>query len=287
VSQESADRPNVLFVVVDTLRWDHVGCYGAARKTTPFVDDYAAGATRFDRAYSVAPWTMPSVASMFTGLYPSRHGANSFGLGLTDEVDTLAEILQREGYATQGVISHTAIGARNNFQQGFDVYLESEARGHDHLSTDGVTGQAIGKLEGLAAGEAPFFLFVHYFDPHYNYKRHPEYGFAADAAGRLDGEQPMRELLRMAPDMTPDESQFLRDLYDEEVRFTDAGIGRLLERLQVLGLDEDTIVILTADHGEEFLDHGDLGHTGSLYEELVRVPLILRGPGRTTPGSVV
>jgi len=286
-SPKSVDRPNVLFVVVDTLRWDHIGCYGAERQTTPAIDGIAAGATRFDRAYSVAPWTMPSVASMFTGLYPSRHRANSFGLGLPDGVDTLAEILNREGYATQAVVSHSAIGSRNNFQQGFDVYLESEAKGHDHVSTNGVTGQAIGLLESLAAGEAPFLLFVHYFDPHYNYKRHPEYGFAAEAAGRLDGEQPMRELLRMAPDMTPEEARFLKDVYDEEIGFTDAGIGRLLERLEALGLDEDTIVILTADHGEGVLDHGDLGHTSSLYEELVRVPLILRGPGRTTPGSVV
>jgi len=284
---DAAGKPNVLMIVVDTLRWDHVGCYGYARDTTPAVDRLAADAARFERAYSTASWTIPAVGSMISGLYPSHHTAISFDRELPGEIDTLAEILRGEGYATAGIVSHSAIDSSHNFDQGFDVFLESEARGHDYVSTPGVTGQAVDQLVALSSGDAPFFLFVHYFDPHYNYRRHPEFGFAAPSAGRLTGEEPMADLRRMEEELTQDETQFLRDLYDEEIRFTDAGIGRLLDRFTDLGQLENTIVVFTSDHGEEFLDHAHLGHTRSLYEELVRVPLIIRDPSRTGPGHVV
>jgi arylsulfatase A-like enzyme len=196
-------------------------------------------------------------------------------------------VLSANGYATAGVVSHAAVGSRRGFDQGYDIYLESEAQGHDHVSTPGVTRQAVERMEMLAAGDRPFFLFVHYFDPHYNYKRHPEYGFAPDSAGRLSGAERMQELRRMATEMTPQEVDLLRALYDEEIRFTDAGIGRLLERLDELGLRDETLIVFTADHGEGFLAHGHLGHTSTLYEELVRVPLILRPPGLAAAGRVV
>lgn len=286
-SAPAPSRPNVLFIVVDTLRWDHVDSYGALRETTPAIDRLAAGAIRFERAYSTSSWTIPAVASMITGMYPSRHTATSFDRRLPAEAETLAEVLRANGYATAGVVSHAAIGSRRGFDQGYDVYLESEARGHDHVSTQGVTRQAVARMEAMAAGDEPFLLFVHYFDPHYNYKRHPEYGFAPDSAGRLSGGEQMQALRRMAAELTPQEVDFLRALYDEEIRFTDAGIGRLLERLDALGLREETLIVFTADHGEGFLAHGHLGHTSTLYEELVRVPLILRPPGPAAAGRVV
>ena len=280
-------RPNVLLIVVDTLRVDRLGCYGAERETSPAIDEFAADAVRFERAYSTAPWTIPSVASMFTGRFPGSHATSSFDLQLPDELDTLAELLRSSGYSTAGVVSHFALDSRHNFDQGFEVYLESEALGHDHLSTEGVTRQALEQLDRLAGGEAPFLLFAHYFDPHYNYQPHPEFGFAAASAGRLDGTQPMRLLLQMESSMSREELAFLRDLYDGEIRYTDRGVGRLLQRLDELGLKEETVVVLTADHGEEFLDHGKLGHTSSLYEELIHVPLIVRDPGREAAGPAV
>jgi len=278
-SHEDAPSLNVVLIAVDTLRWDHVGSYGARREISPAMDRLAEEGIRFDRAFASAPWTMPSVATMLTGQFPSRHAATSFDRGLPEEVDTLAEVLGREGFATAGVISHTAIAAKHNFQQGFDVWLEDEARGHDHVSTEGVTRQAIEQLDLFAAGEDPFFLFVHYFDPHYNYKRHPEVGFAPEKAGRLDGSELMRAIRDMQEELTPEELDFVVALYDEEVRHTDDGIGRLLDHLDGLGLGEETIVVVTADHGEEFMGHGRLGHTRTLYDELVRVPLIVRMPG--------
>ena len=141
-------------------------------------------------------------------------------------------------------------------------------------------------LRELAETERSFFLLVHYFDPHYDYVRHPRFNFAAERSGRLDGTQGISELQSLA-DLTPDEIAFLRDLYDEEVRHTDAGVGRLLDTLRELGLYDDALIIVTADHGEEFLERGWIGHTRSLYDELVRVPLIVRPPGGPPAPQVV
>lgn len=283
--------PNAVLIVVDTLRWDFLGCYGHPRNTTPFVDALAAEAVTFERAYATAPWTKPSVASMFTGLYPSAHGSQGPGPPLRPSVETLGEILRRHGYATAGVISNEILEARKGFGQGFDIYLDSEARGHDYVSTDGVTAQGIDRLREFVDDPRPFLLFLHYFDPHFNYKRHPEFGFAAESAGRLDGTQSIHELRAMRGELTEEEVGFLRDLHQEEIRFTDAGIGRLLAALRELGLDRNTLIAFTADHGEEFLERGWLGHIRSLYEELLRVPLIIRPPGgagqaRTVPTPV-
>ena len=278
-----AERPNILLIVVDTLRWDRVGVYGADRATSPAIDALAAKSIRFERAYATAPWTRPSIASMLTGLLPSAHGGWAADRALPDEAVTLPEILGDAGYSTAGVVSNFVIARRNGFAQGFASYDETGAWGYDAISTDHVTNGAIAALEAILAepdGEdRPFFLFVHYFDPHYNYRPHDEVGFAADRAGRLDGSQSMSGLQQMEGEMTSHELAYLRDVYDEEIRHTDTGIGRLLDRLADTGRDEQTVVVFTSDHGEEFLDHGHLGHTSTLYEEVIRVPLLLRIPG--------
>ena len=129
-------------------------------------------------------------------------------------------------------------------------------------------------------------MFVHYFDPHFTYKRHPEFEFAGPGAGRLTGNEPIETIWGLVPDLTDAEIAFIESLYDEEIRHTDAGIGRLLATLAELGLDENTLVVLTADHGEEFLDHGSIAHGFTLYDEVTRVPLILSLPGVITPGTV-
>jgi arylsulfatase len=273
------EPPNLVLIVVDTLRPDHLGCYGHPRDTSPAIDALAAEGYRFERAYATAPWTMASVASLFTGLYPGSHGITSVSR-LPDEALTVAEILHSRGYATAGVVSHVVLGRGYGFHQGFEQY-EDRVPGPAHfdVSTGRVTDRAIEFLDGLASGERPFFLFAHYFDPHYNYLPHEEVDFAPPRVGRLDATQTIKELRSMSADLGEAEVAFIRDLYDEEIRHTDGGIGRLLDRLAELGLDENTWVVVTADHGEEFLTHGWLGHTRTLYEELVRVPLIVRPPG--------
>ena len=279
--------PNVLLILVDTLRQDHLGCYGWWRNTSPKIDALAAKSIRFDRAYSTAPWTLPSVASVLTGLYPSSHGAVQLRTALPSTALTLAEILRARGYATAGVVSHSILTARWGFHQGYDTYLDTEARGHDYVSTPGVTTEAQSLVKQLAHRKRPFFLFVHYFDPHYEYKRHPEYGFAPPSAGRLRGNESIAKLREMRADLSQEEIQFIQDLYDEEIRFTDAGIGRLLATLKREGVYDDTLIVFVADHGEEFMAHGWIGHTRTLYDELVKVPLIVHPPRYRGGGRVV
>jgi arylsulfatase A-like enzyme len=185
------------------------------------------------------------------------------------------------------VVSHDFIGPKNGFDQGFEVYDAHEAQGHSHVSTVGVTDRALKLLRKLAEHERPFFLFVHYFDPHYEYRRHPQYGYAPESAGRLRGGENILKLREMGPSLAPEEVKFLESVYDEEIRFTDAGIGRLLAGLRQLGLEEDTLVVVTADHGEEFFGRGWLGHTRTLYEEVIHVPLVIRVPGSGGHGSAV
>jgi arylsulfatase A-like enzyme len=257
-------------IVVDTLRVDHVGAYGYGRDVSPAVDALADDGVRFERAYSVAPWTQPSVATVITGLYPSSHK------------------LGRAGYVTGSVVSHWLIGSEFGFDQGFDFFLEDQARGGpDALTSLAVSTEASQLIEVLARDERPFFLLVHYFDPHYAYTRHPEYGFAKPSAGRLSGEERIEELRALKPPPDEEERGFLRDLYDEEIRYTDAGIERLLGALKRLGLYDDTLIVFAADHGEEFFERGWVGHTRTLYDELIRVPLLIRLPGSREAGRVV
>jgi arylsulfatase A-like enzyme len=278
---------NVLFILVDTLRTDHLSAYGYDRDTSPALTRLAEAGVRFDRAYAPAPWTKPSVASMFTGQYPHRHGLNFVLATLLPSAQTLAERLSLAGFATAGAVSHNLLGGKNGFDQGFESYDTAEARGHAHVSTAGVTKRALKFLEHLDAQERPFFLFVHYFDPHYEYRRHPQYGYAAESVGRLRGGEDIHALRDMGPSLAADEVEFLKNVYDEEIRFTDAGIGELLDALTDRGLDDDTLVIVTADHGEEFFERGWLGHTRTVYEEVIRVPLVVRAPGSAAGGRVV
>ncbi len=273
-------RPNVVLVVVDSLRADHLSAYGHERPT-PGIDALAAGGTLFERAYATAPWTMPSVATMLTGLHPTTHGVTNTDAVLAADVDTLAELFRAAGYRTAAVVSHHLIGRRFRFDQGFDAFDQEAAHGHKFISSELVTEKAerILRETALSSDGRPLFLFAHYFDPHYDYRDHPEIAYARRKVGRLDGSHGIGQLRRMLADLTPAELGFLRDRYDEEILHTDRALARLFAALAELGLEEDTLVAFTADHGEEFRDHGWLGHERSLYQELLHVPLALRGPG--------
>lgn len=265
-------------IVIDTLRADHVGSFGAKRPTTPELDRLADQGVRYERAYATAPWTAPSIASILTGLYPSTTRTESVDQYLAEDVVTVAERLRDHDYETAAVVSHLMLMGARGFGQGFEHY-EMAIGGHDEISTEDVTRRGIARLETLAQSDAPYFLFLHYFDPHYTYLDHPEVDYAPASAGRLAGNEPIRELRTLNPPLRAVEIDFLERLYDEEVRHTDAGIGRVLAAMERLGLDRDTAVIVTADHGEEFMERGWLGHTRTLHEELIRVPLLIRAPG--------
>jgi len=276
----------VLLIIVDTLRADRVGVYGSPRPTSPHLDTLAARGVRYDRAYATSPWTMPTVASVLTGLLPGSHGVTHVRRKIPDAADTLAQLLKAQGFETTGIVGNILLTEEHGFQQGFDHYDSHAANGHRFISTPLVTTSTIAALERHAQSSAPFFLMAHFFDPHYDYLPSDGVDWAPERAGRLDASVEIVSIRDDRASLTREEISFLTDLYDEEVWATDQGIGRVLSALDRLGLREDTLVIALADHGEEFMEHGWLGHTRSMYEEVVRVPLIMAGPG-VPEGAVV
>ena len=280
-------HPNLLFIIVDTLRKDHLGCYGYGRPTSPTIDELARTGIRFEAAYSVAPWTLPASATLLSGLYPSSHTAIESDRILPLSVETLAERLEANGYHTGSFVSHIYMAKNYEMFQGVDKFRVRYGRSTRFVSTEKVVADALQYIGGLSESQQPFFTLVHLFDPHYEYVRHQEFGFAPESAGRLSGEISIDDLEAKQESLTEEEIALARAIYDEEIAFTDAGIGRLLAGLDELGVGDDTVVVLAADHGEEFLDHGRLGHAHTLYDELLRVPLIFRLPGGEHGGQVI
>lgn len=277
----SSSHPNVLVILIDTLRPDRLGVYGYARDTSPVIDGLARRGTVFEQAYAPSSWTWPSTASLLTGQAPPEHGLESAqSCFLSDELTTLAEALRSRGLATVGFSANPLVSSARNFDQGFETFREYRRTRAAEMLPD--------IEEWLRAnGDRRFFMYLHWFDPHGPYEPDetlaeglllpaPEgyyRGVCRETLERkLRGEPHDPELLTR---FTP----YVSALYDGEVATVDHATGRLLGLLEELGLDGRTIVVLTSDHGEEFLEHGLNGHGKQLYEESVRVPLILAGPG--------
>lgn len=269
-------RMNLVLIILDTVRADHMGCYGYSRSTTPSMDRLAEEAVVFDSAIAQSSWTVPSIASLFTGLYPTRHQALTKRSRLPDRRETLAEALRDSGYRTAAFVSHNLGSSRFNMGQGFDEFDETHAQGTRYVSSRGVSDLAVEWLRGNE--DTPFFLLLHYFDPHYPYVFHHGYAFGVSYDGWLNPGIQIRDLRAKADSVGSADLAYLRGFYDGEIAFTDYHVGRVLEELQSLDLDRSTVVLITADHGEEFKEHGTFGHAQNLYEDLIRVPLILHHP---------
>ena len=284
-------RPNVLFVVVDTLRADRVGEPGRERGVTPYLQRFAEGATRFEACHAHAPWTLPSCAAILSGRHPAEHGAGgNLGDGmrrLADGVETLPGVFGAAGYRTHAIVNVAFLGEQFGVTREFGgldaVHFDSNTEVRRAETT---TDAALEWLGGAGDSE-PFLLFVHYFDPHAVYDPPQPFrrNFALpqdrDDASWVFGTRQQMMALR-AGRLRPDAATLRRAeaLYDGEVAYTDAALGRLLDGLAALGLDDDTIVVITGDHGEEFGDHGGFEHGHTVYDELTHVPLLLRAPGR-------
>jgi arylsulfatase A-like enzyme len=282
--EDRVENPHLVLIVVDTLRRDHLGCYGYTRDTSPNIDRLAGKSTLFENAFSQAPWTLPAVASLLTSRYPSELGIQGFNKQIPDTEVFLQEMLSARGYATHAVVSHDFVGQKWGFGQGFDSF-ESFAGGHRTVSSAEVTDAALRIVDQIQG--VPTFLFVHYFDPHFLFLEHEGYRFA-DSPPDIESEwwqMPYRQLRAKARmgQLSVAQREYLLDLYDSEIAHTDHHVGRLLDRLENAGHLEDAIIIFTADHGEEFLDHGGLGHTSTVYNELINVPLIIKWPGTESP----
>jgi len=303
---EPSSRPDIVLVSIDSLRHDHLGCYGYGKPTSPRIDALAAEGVRFENAVSTTSWTLPAHAALFTGLFDSAHGLVDNGLELSDRVVTLAEALQGAGYGTAGFYGGPYLHPTFGLDQGFDTYVscmttiedtlpQDEVRaiagGDTNVSHQDVTGpRTLEAVRGLAENldDRPLFLFVHLWDVHYDYIPPAEmvHLFDPEYTGTLTGRDMMHDPAIHAG-MPQADLQHLIALYDGEIRFTDGILGEILEVLAQRGRLDDTVVVITADHGEEFFEHGHKGHQQSLYEEVVRVPLIVRWPGRIDAGRVV
>jgi arylsulfatase A-like enzyme len=275
-----AERPNVILVVIDSIRKDRIGAYGAVDASTPNIDGLAEVSVKYTRAVSQSPWTTPSVGSLLTSRYASGLGVRDLRSGLSDELILLPEVLKRVGYTTGAVVSHSFCASERGFAQGFDLFDEENILGARGISSPGVSDAGIAFIQKHAGG--PFFLFLHYFDPHFAYIEHDGFARPSEDAryrGPIHSAMPIRALYEAATDLNERDLRELNRIYDSEVSFTDHHIGRVLAELRRLGLFESSFIVLTGDHGEEFRDHGGFGHTKTLYEELVNVPLLIKYPG--------
>lgn len=266
VSLVNPDRPNVLLITSDTTRADRIGCYGFPLARTPNIDSLAAEGVRCTDAITAAPITMPSHATIMTGLFPPAHGVRDNGTySLSDDVTTLAERLKAAGYSTHAVVSAMVLGRLYNLTQGFDGYdddLYSEDRPPMFMipdrPADRTADLALNYLSapGAQADPRPFFLWVHFFDPHQP----------------LQARVPNRHLIP-----TP---------YDAEIAAVDIAVGRLVGALDAMGKLDKTLIVFCADHGESLGEHEESTHAIFIYDATMRVPLILRHPKSLPAGRV-
>jgi arylsulfatase A-like enzyme/uncharacterized membrane protein YbhN (UPF0104 family) len=301
---KAATGSSVLYIVVDTLRADHLPAYGYSATKTPALDAFAKDAVRFEHAYANASWTRPSFASLMTGRYASSHGVMSKSSSLPDEADTLGELFSRAGYSTGGVVTNYNIAPFFNFQQGFDEYhylapnflfgasdtaaklsllqvlkrVDEKVRaatgssrpGSAYQDAEVVNSELLGWLDKQQAGK-PWLAFVGYMDPHDPYYEHPYNGVGYSRAAHVKP--------------NPNEAEKLRKLYDGEIEFWDGHFGALIAELKKRNLYDALTIVVTADHGEEFMEHGGFWHGTTLYDEQLHVPLYVKLPNGERAGT--
>jgi len=299
-------RRSLLLVTVDTLRADHLGCYGYPHETSPRIDALAARGVRFEDASVAWPKTWASVASLLTGTHPGTHGVRVVPRRVPDSLPLLAELLGEAGYATAAVVANVNVGRKLGFDRGFDRFVESWLEGWERevgdmpyvnapgrvkrfTNAEVVTDQALAWAASLEAG-APFFLWVHYIDPHGPYAPPP--GFArpiADARRSIPPDRvPAYQLHRDRRGAPVFDLDDYVSRYDGEIRFLDRALGRLLDGIGARGAASDTLVILTSDHGESLGEHDYYLEHGLLpYQPSARVPLVVSAPGLVPAGRVV
>ncbi len=276
------ERPNVVLITVDTLRADHLSTYGYHLRTSPAIDRLAEEGVRFDQAYAAIPMTGPSHFSMFTGRYPQEHGARINGVSVPDDSKflTIPQVLRRFGYTSGAFVSAwPLIGRLTHLDRDFDEYDEDLERTyqvfHSMRWAEDVTRPALRWIEEHQR-EENLFLWVHYFDPHEPYNLREEFA---------DPEQ-----VGEPPSGLPEYSQTVRERmrrYDSEIGYADKHIGILLDRIDKLGMRDNTLIVLLSDHGEGLGEQGFVGHGRWLYQSTLHVPWIMRLPDRIAPGTVI
>jgi len=283
-------RLNVLLITIDTLRADHLGSYGYPRPTSPNIDRLARDGVLFRRAVSQWPKTSPSFASMMSGTYGHTHGLiRTTAQRMPDGPLMLAELLKAAGYQTLAAVANVNLARVFNFDQGFETYLESWREEDEQRRTELVTRQGIDLLDG-AAKDRPFFLWLHYFDPHARYQPPTPFSgmFVGDRHFDPSWQMPLQQEARKDLGGIPTTARLGNEAriayyvaqYDAEIRYVDRQVGLLLAALKERGLDGRTLVILTSDHGESLGEHNYFFEHGRFpYDDCLHVPLIVRAPG--------
>ncbi len=296
VVQVIAIKPHpthLVLIVLDTVRRDHLCCYGYPLDTTPALRRFADGAVVFEEARSAAPWTLPSHASLFTGLLPTEHGCDFDHRYLVDRHVTIAEAVGEHGHETFGVTTNVNASSLYHLDQGFDQFLEIwkiRAR-YPGLSDSSIVNRRIQDWLDRRDERKPFFLFVNYSDAHLPYRPSPEhetrFGSVSDKARRIAGSADLLERL-LGGEIRLDASlkSELVALYDAELRTLDDRLGELLDLLEARGLLEHSMIVITSDHGELLGEDGLLDHQLSMREELLRVPLLVQFRHRVRPHRI-
>jgi arylsulfatase A-like enzyme len=279
-SCRSEERPRlVVLVSIDTLRADHLGFYGYPRETSPNLDRLSLESAVFDDAMSSSPWTLPAHASLLTGLYPSRHGLTSHDRYLASSLATLPQLFSKAGYRTAAVVNSHNLAPEFGLDRGFEQYRYVEERVSRREPSVEITDQAMEWVR-QAVGES-LFLFLHYYDVHSDYVSLPDYeaAFLKPYDGAADGTTAQLAAYREGKfSLSASDAPNLIDRYDAGIFQMDLEIGRFLDFLKKEGLWEDALFVLTSDHGEEFFEHGGVLHGQTQYQEVIRVPLLIKGP---------
>lgn len=287
--------PSVILIVVDTLRADHLSQYGYERETSSGLAEFASHSTKFTRAYATSSWTKPSVASLFTGLLPSTHRVLVRGRVLSPRFETLAERLSQAGWTSSAFSGNLFISDQTGYEQGFESFL-----GHDG---DVLAYPDVGDMQKVVdtwlthseRGAEPLFLYFQPMNCHGPYlvpetRRSDLLGHEPAPDFRYRG-QLMQSIVKHGDlaarkDVTPEIVQSLTDQYDTAVRYSLDTVGTLLESLRSSDLYEESLIVITSDHGEELFDHGGFSHAYTLFEEVVRVPLWIKLPGQTRAATI-
>ncbi|MDJ0765900.1 MAG: sulfatase [Myxococcota bacterium] len=296
VAQPAKDRQintvnNIALVLIDTLRADRLSSYNPnTRVRTPYLDRLSTEAVVFERALVPENWTKPSVASLLSGVYPSTHGTKDDRDKLPDSVRLIQEHLRELGFATAGFVANGYVSDRFGFERGWDTWTNYVREGKPNRAQF-VVDDAIAWLNKTRPAGKPFFLYVHTIDPHVPYIPPKRYWSMYDSGpyrGPVTPTQTAKLLERVKTGkltLSDRDKIRLEALYDGEISYHDDHLVRLHQALEAHGLLDNTLIIVTSDHGEEFFEHGRVGHGHSLYEELLHVPLMVRVPGNGTDGA--
>lgn len=284
-------RPHdVVIIVLDTTRADRLGVYGHTRPVSPNLDAFARDSVVYERAWSVSSWTLPSHASLITGQYPTAHGARMTPLTdatsngdnpahLREEALTLAELLRDRDYRTAAFAGAGWLAPEFGLLQGYEV---RDAVNNRTIPAVQISNRAIRWIQSISP-EQPIHLLVNYFDAHFPYEPEPPYDRYAQGKPHIQIPA-LGDILGGSPP-TPEQLSKMLDLYDGEIEYMDHHVGRLLRALKAAGRYDDALIVVISDHGELFGEHGDSGHGAWLWEELVRIPLIVHYPGGRDAGQ--